>query len=189
MKICLIFLSLISLNVIAKPAGLKYKAFVYGRHYTSHKSPVSKQDSVATNAAETICPDDLLTFAQTLIGTPYHFASSNPNYGFDCSGFVGYVFRNFDISVPRSSGDFANVGQKVKLEDAKPGDIILFTGTQKHSRKIGHVGIIVCNADHEIRFIHSTSGKEHGVTITTMDNYYRHRFVRIVRMFKQNDLV
>lgn len=99
--------------------------------------PLPKGDNVKIHPAATVCspddvcPDDLLYFAQTLIGTRYRSASSNPLYGFDCSGFVSYVFKYFNFSVPRSSCEFINVGEKVKLEDAKPGDIILFTGTSK----------------------------------------------------------
>jgi lipoprotein Spr len=135
-----------------------------------------------------LTPEQLLTFAQTLIGTPYRSASSSPVQGFDCSGFVNYVFKNFDIKVPRSSGDFASVGVSVKLEDAMPGDLILFTGTHTKSRRIGHVGIVFCNADSTLKFIHSTSGKAHGVTITNMDNYYHHRFVKVIRIFKISNL-
>lgn len=140
-------------------------------------------------AARNTCPDELLSFAQSLIGTPYHFASANPSYGFDCSGFVGYVFKNFNIQVPRSSSEYPAYGEQISLQDARPGDVILFTGTAKRSRRIGHVGIVVCNEGDELRFIHSTSGKEHGVTITVMDKNYHRRFVRIVRLLKQNDAV
>src|ERR1700749_5099499 len=42
-------------------------------------------------------PDSVVQFAQTLLGKPYHAASSNPDYGFDCSGFVTYVFKSFNI--------------------------------------------------------------------------------------------
>ena len=139
-------------------------------------------------STDCITADSILQFAQTLIGTPYRTATSNPLIGFDCSGFVSYVFKKFNFNVPRSSYDFANVGEKVRLEDAKPGDIILFTGTKGHSRKIGHVGIVYCNGGDDFQFIHSTSGKEHGVTITTMDKTYRHRFVNIIRLLKQNVL-
>jgi len=132
--------------------------------------------------------DSLLQFAQSLIGTRYCPGSANPLTGFDCSGFVSYVFKSFHFNVPRSSCDFANVGEKVNLEDARPGDIILFTGTKKHARRIGHIGIICCNSTNEITFIHSTSGKEHGVTITAMNKDYRQRFVQIVRLLKPHAL-
>jgi len=137
--------------------------------------------------ADSIPPDSLIKFAQTLIGSRYRSASSSPLYGFDCSGFVDYVFKSFNFDVPRSSREFINIGKKIKLADAKPGDVILFTSPHKRSRRIGHVGIVFCNADGEFQFIHCTSGKEHGVTITAMDEKYKRRFVQVVRLLKLND--
>jgi lipoprotein Spr len=134
---------------------------------------------------DSVSADSLIQFAQNLIGSPYRPASSDPLRGFDCSGFVSYVFKNFNFDVPRSSREFIGIGEKVKLEDAKPGDIILFTSPKKHSRRIGHVGIVLYNGIDDFRFIHSTSGKEYGVTITSMDKTYKRRFVQIIRVLKQ----
>ena len=136
---------------------------------------------------DSISGDSLVSFAQTLIGTRYVSACSDPSVGFDCSGFVHYVYKSFNVEVPRSSNDFINVGEKVKLEDARPGDVIVFTSpTHKHT--IGHVAIVLSNDSDGFKFIHSTSGKEHGVTITTMDDTYRRRFIQIIRLLKQNDM-
>jgi len=147
---------------------------------SSHLYPVSDIAS----------PDSVVQFAQTLLGTPYRAASSNPEYGFDCSGFVTYVFKSFNINVPRSSSEYYNAGEKINLEDTRPGDIIMFTGTKSHHpHSIGHVGIVCCNEDGEIKFIHSTSGKEKGVTITQMNDLYKRRFVRVVRLLKANDAI
>jgi murein DD-endopeptidase / murein LD-carboxypeptidase len=137
---------------------------------------------------DSIPADSILQFAESLIGTRYRPASSDPLRGFDCSGFVSYVFKKFNFNVPRSSCEFINVGEKIKLEDAKPGDIILFTGTKKHTRRIGHIGIVLYNGGDDFKFIHSTSGKEYSVTITAMDKTYKHRFVQIIRLLKQNDV-
>jgi cell wall-associated NlpC family hydrolase len=137
---------------------------------------------------DSVSADSILQFAQSLIGTRYRSATSDPSIGFDCSGFVSYVFKSFNFNVPRSSCEFINIGEKVRLEDAKPGDIILFTGMKKHTRRIGHVGIVFCNNGDDFQFIHSTSGKEHGVTITAMDKLYRRRFVQIIRILKLNDI-
>jgi cell wall-associated NlpC family hydrolase len=130
-------------------------------------------------------PNDLVSFAETLIGTPYVYASSNPKVGFDCSGFITYVFNHFGISVPRSSIDFTGVGKEVLVANAKRGDIILFTGTNPAERFVGHMGIIVSNSD-TLRFIHSTSGKAMSVTITPLNKYYLNRYVKTIRVFPQN---
>jgi murein DD-endopeptidase / murein LD-carboxypeptidase len=150
-----------------------------------HKINLSKTTAFNTDS---VSADSIIHFAQSLIGVHYRSAMSDPLRGFDCSGFVSYVFKNFNFNVPRSSCEFIGVGEKIRLEDAKPGDIILFTGTKKHTRKIGHIGIVLCNGCDEFKFIHSTSGKEHGVTITAMDKNYRRRFVQIIRLLKQNDV-
>ena len=78
--------------------------------------------------------DSLIKFAKSLIGTPYKYASTDPSVGFDCSGFINYVFNHFNIKVPRSSRDFRNAGKKIALGDSKPGDLILFTGTNPSER-------------------------------------------------------
>lgn len=122
----------------------------------------------------------LIEFAKTMIGVPYRYASSNPSIGFDCSGFVSYVFHNFGFNVPRSSTEFNLTGIPIKLENAKVGDVLIFTGTNPRRRVVGHVGIIASITGDTIQFIHSTSGKEHGVTITTLNAYYRSRLMRAV---------
>jgi cell wall-associated NlpC family hydrolase len=132
-------------------------------------------------------PQELLSFANTLIGTPYKYASIDPAVGFDCSGFITYVFSHFKIAVPRSSIDFTNVRRTIPLEKAKPGDLILFTGTDSTIHQVGHMGIIASAQPNDIKFIHSTSGKANGVTITPLNAYYMSRFVKIIRVFKQND--
>jgi cell wall-associated NlpC family hydrolase len=132
-------------------------------------------------------PGELLAYATTLIGTPYKYGSIDPNVGFDCSGFITHVFNRFNIAVPRSSIDFTDVQREILLQQAKPGDLILFTGTDSTHREVGHMGIIITNDNNQYSFIHSTSGKQYGVTITPLNQYYMGRFLKVVRVFKQND--
>ncbi len=128
-------------------------------------------------------PADLVGYSKTLIGIPYKYASIDPAAGFDCSGFITYVFNHFKIAVPRSSADFTDVGDDISFTKAKPGDLILFTGTDSTIRTVGHMGIVVSNRNGELSFIHSTSGKARGVVITTFENYYKSRFVKVIRVF------
>ena len=132
-------------------------------------------------------PRELLAYAITLIGTPYKYGSIDPNAGFDCSGFITHVFNHFNIGVPRSSIDFTHVQTEIPLQQAKPGDLILFTGTDSAHREVGHMGIIILNENNQYSFIHSTSGKQYGVTVTPLNQYYMGRFLKVVRLFKQND--
>lgn len=126
-------------------------------------------------------PNRLLEFAKSMLGIRYRTASSSPSKGFDCSGFVNYVFSNFGFKVPRSSREFASSGETKRLEEAKIGDIILFTGTNSRSRTPGHVGIIYSINGDEVKFIHSSSGNARGVTISSLDDgFYKKRFLKVV---------
>lgn len=129
-----------------------------------------------------VSPRELVSFAKTLIGIPYKYASIDPTIGFDCSGFITFVFNHFDIEVPRSSIEFTNVGKEIMLKDAKEGDLILFTGTVSSIRTVGHMGIVTENAD-SLKFIHATSGRKYGVTISEFSNNYKARFVKVIRIF------
>ena len=112
---------------------------------------------------------------------PYKYASTDPSIGFDCSGFITYVFNHFGIKVPRSSVDFTNVGNEINWHQAKEGDLILFTGTVDSIRIVGHMGIVTENAD-TLKFIHATSGRANGVTISALQGYYEKRFIKVIRI-------
>ena len=131
---------------------------------------------------QTVSRHELVGFAKTLIGIPYKYASTDPSNGFDCSGFITYVFNHFNWEVPRSSVDFTNVGKQINLIDAKEGDLILFTGTDDSIRIVGHMGIITENID-TLSFIHSTSGRAYGVTISNLEEHYKKRFVKVISIF------
>lgn len=132
-----------------------------------------------------ITPDQLVAFARTATGIPYQYGSSDPAVGFDCSGFITYVFNHFGIAVPRSSVDFTHVNHEVPVAQARPGDLILFTGTNPADRTVGHMGIIVSPAAADtVVFIHSTSGKAKGVVETPLTRGYVERFVKVLRIFK-----
>ncbi|HUR10072.1 MAG TPA: C40 family peptidase [Flavitalea sp.] len=133
-------------------------------------------------------PQDIVSFANTLMGTPYRYGSIDPFVGFDCSGFITYVFGHFNIKVPRSSVDFTDVGREIPETEAKPGDIILFTGTNADDRRVGHMGIVnKAFSEGDLEFIHSSSGKAYGVTLSNLTSHYRVRFVKVIRIFSQND--
>jgi len=133
---------------------------------------------------DSVSPQEVVTFAKTLIGTKYAFGCSAPATGFDCSGFMTYVFNHFNIDVPRSSVDFTNEGISVALDNAHPGDLILFTGTDSRVRTVGHIGLVVSNDTSGLSFIHSSSGKENAVIITKLNDTYMVRFVKVIKIIR-----
>jgi cell wall-associated NlpC family hydrolase len=150
---------------------------------------VTNIDTFASEVINTknIKAEELASFAETLQGIGYKYGSTDPEIGFDCSGFISYVFNHFDISVPRSSIDFTDISREINLKEAKRGDIILFTGTDSTKRVVGHMGIITSPQGQSHEFIHSTSGKAYSVTKTPLNQYYQGRFVKAIRIFKEED--
>jgi len=158
-----------------------------------HNVATVSSDSIKSTSNE--IPGDALTmnkasqfvaYAKTLIGTPYLYGSIDPAKGLDCSGFVNAVSNHFGIKVPRSSVEFTNFGITIEATDAKPGDLILFTGTDLQKHFVGHIGIITNNDNGQVEFVHSSSGKANGVTISNLDGYYQSRFVKVIRIFPTN---
>lgn len=124
--------------------------------------------------------DSIVNFGMGLLGTPYVEAGCSRD-GFDCSGFVYFVFQHFKIQVPRSSSQFENFGKEIPIDSVKKGDVLLFLSPTRNV--IGHVGIVSNPKGKESDFIHATSGGEMKVTISSLKQRgYKKRFVKAVRV-------
>ena len=106
----------------------------------SYSRPVAPSASVQ----QAINGSAVIAYASNFVGVPYVSGGSSPA-GFDCSGFVQYVYKHFGVSLPRSSGAYWGVGTRVS--DPKPGDIIVTSG---------HVALY---AGHNLQIDASTPGK------------------------------
>lgn len=149
-------------------------------HVTAWKLPLVEP----TSASFSVNRSEVIEYAKSFIGKPYKYASADPAKGFDCSGFVHYVFKNYNIILPRGSKEYKSIGTALKPEEFRVGDVLVFYGYRDHSQ-IGHVGII-CEANGmKSKFIHSTSGKAYGVTISDLDSeIYTRRFYKCVDVMK-----
>jgi len=136
-----------------------------------------------TTSSDLLKRDSIVNYAQEYVGIPYKWGGANTS-GFDCTGFVYFVFKKFGIKVSRASSGYENVGENVAIDIAQPGDIMLFTGTNSSIRKVGHAGIVLKNDDGNVDFIHSSSSKKHfGVTITRYnESGYMKRFLRVINV-------
>jgi len=92
----------------------------------------------------------LLQTATALLGAPYRFGGTTPQSGFDCSGFVRYVFQQYRVDVPRTAAEQFRVGRDVDATHVASGDLIFFSTTGPGAT---HVGIVVDPEAHT--FVHA----------------------------------
>lgn len=130
---------------------------------------LSSQEAEQDNMAK-----QLVAYAKSLLGKPYHWGDTGRK-GFDCSGFVYHIFNQFNLDVERSSRAQSTQGDKVDVTEAKPGDLLFFTGTNPKIRAVGHVGIVVSDPGEPVSFVHSSSNG--GVKISELEGYYNTRFM------------
>jgi cell wall-associated NlpC family hydrolase len=112
--------------------------------------------------------DSILERGKSLIGTRYRFGGTSTSSGFDCSGFIGYLFREeAGMSLPRSTREMINVDAPlVKRNDLKPGDLLFFSTAGRG--RVSHAGIYLGDD----QFIHSSSRRSGGVRVDSLDDAY-----------------
>jgi len=161
------------------PLYIAFATTILCSSFTLKKEIKTKIDSVE-NIQTTIDRDSLILYSKQYLGTPYSYSGNDPKKGFDCSGFVNYVFNHFNISLPRSSGGYKNLGTAKSAKNFKVGDVLVFYG-YRNKKNIGHVGII-CEANGmQSKFIHASSGKAGSVTISNLDSeHYSKRFYKCI---------
>lgn len=122
----------------------------------------------------------LITKAKNFIGLPYRFGGTSPVSGFDCSGFMQYVYKqNADVDLPRTSQAMASSGHYVSRDQLKAGDMVFF---RTHGGSISHVGMYI--GDNQ--FIHAPrTGRS--IEITSLDNsYWSKTFATARRVLNDN---
>ncbi|MCH2339702.1 C40 family peptidase [Pseudomonas sp. NPDC047963] len=123
--------------------------------------------------------DSVLERGFTLVGTPYRYGGSSTKTGFDCSGFVSFLFRKeAGIELPRSTREMINLeAPKIKRSELEPGDVVFFNNRGRG--QVSHAGIYI-GGD---RFIHSSSSRSGGVRVDSLDDkYWRSSFMQAKRV-------
>jgi cell wall-associated NlpC family hydrolase len=128
------------------------------RHRTASASS-SRESTVAAATAVTVLSASsgssarrVIPTAERYVGVPYKWGGTSPNTGFDCSGFVQYVFARHGVKLPRTSRQMAQVGTYMppRFSALSPGDLAMFADDGSN---ISHVAIYAGNG----RIIHATS--------------------------------
>ncbi|MEZ4828428.1 MAG: C40 family peptidase [Bacteroidia bacterium] len=127
----------------------------------------------------------LLQLAGDLEGSPYQAGGTDPE-GFDCSGFVGYVYAQEGLNLPRSSRSMAMYGRRIDRQDVQPGDLLFFTGEDAKSGEIGHVALVSGKKGKKIFIIHATN---RGVVTDNLLHmkYYSERYLTATRPYEREE--
>ena len=110
----------------------------------------------------------IISTAKQYIGVPYKFGGTTPK-GFDCSGYLQYVFAEHKINLPRTADDQYKIGKQVNKKSLQVGDLVFFT---TYESGVSHCGLYIGNG----QFIHTSSSK--GVRIDKLnDPYWQPRYI------------
>ena len=106
--------------------------------------------------------DKIIDYAKKQLGVPYVWAGNDPS-GFDCSGFTGYVMKEFGKDIPRRAVDQFETARKLKEKNVQKGDLVFFD----NGSGISHVGMIVSDKGKPLVMIHASSSK--GIIVTEIE--------------------
>lgn len=147
--------------------------------------------ATAAEAASSVHLDlaaKMTDYAASFLGTRYRLGASGPK-AFDCSGFTSYVFRNFGITLSRTSRQQYTQGERVATDELQPGDLMFFSSRSSGKGNVGHVGIVV-EVDNETgscTFIHASTKR--GVVYQKFPDggYYQKHYIGAKRILGTAD--
>ena len=155
---------------------------------TSVDEPSTEQMAELTDDESYELPslaDSMLAHGLSLVGTRYRPGGTSVQSGFDCSGFVGFLYKQqMGIQLPRSTREMITLdAPKVARSELEPGDIIFFNNRGRG--RVSHAGIYL--GDNQ--FIHSSSSRSGGVRVDSLaDRYWNSSYMLAKRVLDENHL-
>mgnify|MGYP000861960187 FL=1 len=155
-------------------------SFAFGADVSAaRRKPKSSRQSYN---ATTDTVNAIVDYSRSFLGTRYRYGGNTPQ-GFDCSGFMVYIFKNFSVDLPRTGTEQYHSYPNVKRKNIKKGDLVFFAG-RRHGKRIGHVGMVVSDSVENgvFEFIHSST--QRGVIVSkSSEPYYASRYISAARVF------
>ncbi len=144
------------------------------------------RDEIDPAQAETV-RQDILDYAHTFMGVPYRWGGTTPD-GFDCSGFIYYVFKEYGLELPRVSRYQQREAIPREFDELLPGDLIFFSG-RTH---VNHAGIVTRSDGEVLEMIHASSSLGVSVVDVYASTYWKPRlhsagtYLELYDYFKEN---
>ena len=144
-RICTVVVTALGLTACASTGAVPAPFPVPGGH------PPPPPPTVAPTPHLPALPSAIVGTALGLRGVPYRSGGSDPN-GFDCSGFVWYVFAQHGLALPRTVSELYAVGERIDSNDLEPGDLVFF---RTEGRTVSHVGMAIGGDE----FVHAPNSR------------------------------
>lgn len=119
---------------------------------------------------------EITTSAEKYLGVPYKDNGKTPQTGFDCSGYVSYIFNLHNIIYKGSASQMSKLGVYKDRKLLQPGDLVFFTNKVGNTL-VTHMGMVISNINNEVKMIHSSV--TYGISIVNLEKstYWNSRFL------------
>lgn len=134
--------------------------------------------------------DQIVQLANYYEGVPYRYGCENPEVGFDCSGFMKYIFSNYGVELPHSAEDISQLGQYVPFNQVCVGDLLFFGKILQGAYHVTHVALVSEIDEQGIKITHASSSRgvvQESTTESSWNYYWQKRFLfasNILNRFK-----
>ncbi len=178
------FAKLILFSLLAQPSlsNLEQNRFHFfqSETYTVIRNSMGREGTSHQELLKTQKQDSIILLAEQFLGRPYIWGGTTPT-GFDCSGFVQYIYAGFGYTIPRVSGDQVMYGSEVDYKEAQKGDLVYYGYKYNNSYIYTHTAMVHSNKDGVVYVIHSILP---GLSITPLhfDQRYSTQLICIKRI-------